>query len=73
MNVADNGNEALALLQETGVAYPSGVDPVGEIQDAFRTITMPTTVFIDADGNIVDLHQGIISAEQLEAAIAELR
>jgi hypothetical protein len=37
----------------------------------FGGIGMPTTVFIDADGNVVDTHTGALFAETLEERIRE--
>jgi hypothetical protein len=37
----------------------------------FGGIGMPTTVFIDAEGNVVDVHSGVIFAADLEEALRE--
>jgi hypothetical protein len=34
---------------------------------------MPTTVFIDADGCFVERHDGILTIDQLRAAVEDLK
>ena len=62
---------AQALVDQTGVSYTLIEDAEGELYVFFGGIAMPTTVFIDADGNVVDTHSGSIFAADLEAKIRE--
>lgn len=59
------------LLGETGVTFPVGVDQPGAIFAMFGGLGMPTTVFIDADGQVRDVHTGVLTEESLTAAIQE--
>jgi cytochrome c biogenesis protein CcmG/thiol:disulfide interchange protein DsbE len=61
----DDRNAAEALAQETGVTYRLAEDPDGRVFDAFGGVGMPTTAFIDADGNVVDVVTGQLSEELL--------
>ena len=63
---------ALDLIQSTGVDYVLADDPTGEIFQAFGGFSMPTTVFINEAGEIVDTHNGTIFADDLTAKINEL-
>ena len=72
LNMQDpNRAGAERLVQETGVTYLLGVDPDGALFAEFGGIGMPTTVFVDSQGNIVDRHSGVLSAESLESRIRE--
>ncbi len=62
---------AEALVAQTGVQYLLGEDPDGRIYSVFGGIGMPTTVFIDADGNVVEVHSGTIFADDLRERIRE--
>lgn len=62
---------AQELVDETGVSYTLIDDAEGELYVFFGGIAMPTTVFIDADGDVVDTHSGTIFAADLEAKIRE--
>ena len=73
MNLQDEPEAAQRILDQTGVTYDLAVDPTGEIFAAFEGVGMPTTVFIDSDGRIVDKHTGVITREQLEERVAALR
>ena len=72
INHQDGRGDALDLLGDTGVTYPSGYDPQGDIARAYRLFGMPTTVFITVDGRIAGQHTGELSRADLEAAIADL-
>jgi thiol-disulfide isomerase/thioredoxin len=63
---------ALSLVESTGVDYFLADDPTGEIFRAFGGFSMPTTVFINSSGEIVDTHSGTIFAADLTAQINEL-
>jgi cytochrome c biogenesis protein CcmG, thiol:disulfide interchange protein DsbE len=69
----DSRELALSVVDQTGVTYDLAWDPAGELFRAFGGFNMPTTVFIDADGRFVDRHNGILTIEQLRAAVEDLR
>ncbi len=69
LNVQDAAEDGRAIVTETGVTYPIGRDPDGSILARFRGITMPTTVFLDAEGTVVRVHAGQISADNLRQII----
>lgn len=70
VNQSDNHSLAADLAVDTGVTYPLASDPNGEVFAAFRGAGMPTTVFIDADGSVVDVVTGQLSEEQLREKIS---
>ncbi|MBW3615338.1 MAG: TlpA family protein disulfide reductase [Actinobacteria bacterium] len=68
----DSRSDAIERLDEFGITYPAGYDPKGEIAARYGLRGLPATVFIDADGRIVDLHQGQISSAELEERLRRL-
>ena len=62
VNLQDRVTDGRAVVEQTGVTYDIARDPDGDLFAAFGGIAMPTTVFIDADGNIVDVQSGELSA-----------
>jgi thiol-disulfide isomerase/thioredoxin len=66
--VAERGREMLA---RTGVRYPVGRDPDGEVIAALGGIVLPTTVLVTADGTIAHVHPGALDAAQLQALVDE--
>lgn len=73
LDTQDTSRDAAnSLVHSTGVTYQLGLDPDGAIYRRFGGVGMPTTVFIDAEGRVVDVISGAIFAEDLEAKINEL-
>jgi cytochrome c biogenesis protein CcmG/thiol:disulfide interchange protein DsbE len=71
INNRDSRRVALRFLHDTGVTYPSGFDPGGQIAAAYEVVGMPTTVFISADGRILARRTGQLSARALTDAITQ--
>lgn len=67
----DRPESAQALVTSTGVTYATGTDD-GRVYELFRGIGMPTTVFIDADGIVRQVHSGVLTEETLTERIDEL-
>ena len=64
--------EAAKLLFETGISYPIMEDEDGDLLQELGTLpTMPTTIFVTADGTIVERHHGLILFDQLVDRIEE--
>jgi thiol-disulfide isomerase/thioredoxin len=64
---------AAQLLYETGIKYPIMEDPDGDLLRELGTLpTMPTTIFVAADGEIIERHHGLILSEQLNERIEEI-
>ncbi len=64
-------SDSLDLVDETGITYPTGWDPDGAIFASFGSFTMPTTLFIDADGEIVEMFSGALPRERLDGLTDE--
>lgn len=69
INLADDPSSALSVVAQTGITYPLAVDADGVTFNAFGGYAMPTTVFISPDGEVLELHGGPLTAEELEARI----
>lgn len=67
--VNDYAPAAQELVRRTGVRYPVGADPRGEVYLAIGGLEMPTTWFIDERGKILETFAGEISAEELRSRI----
>ena len=64
---------AAELLWETGITYRIMEDPRGLLlQELGGLPTMPTTIFVTADSEIVDRHHGLILESQLTDRIEEI-
>lgn len=72
INLQDSVAAATQLIVDTGVTYDVVRDERGELFRAVDGFGMPTTVFLSAAGDIVDLHSGELSPGALETRIDDL-
>ena len=64
--------DAQDLLQELGVTYPTGFTTEGGIIRDYEVLGMPTTIFIDAQGQIFKKWTGALNREVLEEITLEM-
>lgn len=57
--------DARALIEEFGITYMTGALSQIEAMKTYRVTGMPTTLFMAADGTIVDRWTGLLSGKQL--------
>jgi cytochrome c biogenesis protein CcmG, thiol:disulfide interchange protein DsbE len=60
---------ALELAATTGVTYPLLVDPAGRLRSALGVASLPSTAFLTADGEVLEVHRGVYTEAQLRARI----
>jgi len=65
VNHLDKRGPALELQERSGVSYPSGFDPSGQVAVGLMLRGMPTTLFVSADGVVVERRTGPLSRDQL--------
>lgn len=56
----------------TGVTYPLLVDTHGRFQSDLGITGLPATLFVDADGNVVSTHSGVLDEDALLNEIGRL-
>jgi hypothetical protein len=54
------------------VTYPTYNDPDSNALTFFGGLNMPTTVFIDAAGEVVDVNSGPLTEDEIRAKLADL-
>ena len=64
--------DALAFAQRTHVTYPLASDPDATLDGSYRLRGMPTSVFIDRDGRIVQRVTGPLTKAQLDDTLKTL-
>jgi cytochrome c biogenesis protein CcmG, thiol:disulfide interchange protein DsbE len=64
--------DALTFAQKTQVTYALASDPNATLDGAYRLRGMPTSVFIDRDGRIVDQVTGPVTRSQLDDTLKTL-
>ncbi len=71
MNIQDDRALADRLLAQTGVEWVAAEDPAGDLYVELGGIAMPFTVYITADGRVVDKHNGPLNEDQLREQISK--
>ncbi|MFN2504934.1 MAG: TlpA family protein disulfide reductase [Acidimicrobiales bacterium] len=69
LNLQDSPEAGRRVVERTGITYDVARDPSGSLFQSFGAIAMPTTVLLDANGQVVDLISGEISARSLRERI----
>jgi len=65
LNIADERDKALELADETGVLFDLAEDSGGRLFTELGGLGMPLTVFVSEDGEILDVHNGPLTEDQL--------
>jgi cytochrome c biogenesis protein CcmG/thiol:disulfide interchange protein DsbE len=62
----DTDSAQAAMIERNGVTYPTLPDPQDELLRQFNTTGgLPTTVFVDADGVVRKVHNGLLTKQLL--------
>lgn len=69
--VQDRPEDASRIVDTTGITYPWARDVRGDIAGAVGVVQMPTTMLIDADGNVVAVHAGALDADGLREFVED--
>lgn len=70
VNTSDTPDRARAAAERANLPYVAVLDS-GEVADAYGASALPTLVVIDASGRVVSAASGVMSATELEDAIAQ--
>ena len=71
INMNDSIETATAFAEKYNVSYDIMFDPSGSFISDLGVATAPMTLFVDAQGVIVDQVAGEITADKLESLIAK--
>jgi cytochrome c biogenesis protein CcmG/thiol:disulfide interchange protein DsbE len=67
----DRPEAALDLIERTGVSYPTAQDKDASVITALGGTVLPTTVLLDAAGEVVAIHNGELDAGELRQLLAD--
>lgn len=68
----DTRTAGSAILSQSGVGYPTAFDGSGKLAKAYHLIGLPTTLFINSKGVVVEDIAGQITSSMLSADIAKI-
>lgn len=72
VDTKDSDTQGPELLVASGVGFPVGADPEGTVAGRYHVEGMPTTVFVAADGHIVQTVTGPLDGATLARHLARI-
>ncbi|HSN78585.1 MAG TPA: TlpA disulfide reductase family protein [Anaerolineae bacterium] len=73
VNAQETASQAAAFMGDFNMGFPVALDTRGDVQQLYNVRGLPTTVFIDREGRIVERWAGLLRAPALEELLAEIR
>ncbi len=67
----DRPEAALELVERTGVTYRTAQDKDAAVNTSLGGTVLPTTVLLDADGEVVAVHNGELDADELRQLLTD--
>ena len=72
VNFDESEAEVRSFRDELGLTFPLVLDPGAKVQNLYRIVGYPTTVFVDAQGIVRAQHVGLMSPEQLDKYLTQM-
>ena len=66
VDLQEEGSKVQAFLKDNGYTLPVLLDQEGKAATLYKVRVVPTTVILDEKGNILQRHEGMATAQQLE-------
>jgi len=73
VNAQETASQAAAFVDDFGITFPVVLDIRGEVQQLYSVRGLPTTVFIDREGRVVERWPGLLDRRALEESLAEIQ
>lgn len=73
MTASDTKSDAKAFLKEEGYTFPVYYDIYGDAATKYSASSLPMTIFIDENGDLVTYAVGALNGEQLQEGIDLLK
>ena len=69
VNAQEDRATVSKFIAANGFTFPILLDRVGDVARQFQVNSYPTTIIVDRNGTIQTIHNGLITAEQLETLV----
>jgi peroxiredoxin len=70
VDIKETSEDAAALVKQTGITFPVGVDPSSTTEQYWSSYAMPVHFWIDRDGVVRSFAFGGIGPKQMEAGLS---
>ncbi|MEP7054251.1 MAG: TlpA disulfide reductase family protein [Actinomycetota bacterium] len=71
VDTKDDEESARATIAATGVSYASVADPRGDLRADLKAVGLPVTLFVAADGLILEQHLGQLSEQDMRQRVVK--
>ncbi len=72
VNIGEDEALIRPYVEDLGLDFAIVLDPELAVNDEYRVLGYPTTITVDREGNVVDVHVGAWLDEQLDAVLSRL-
>ncbi len=72
VNFQENDEKVLALAEETGASFAMALDRNGKVSREYRATSLPVTLVIGADGQVIEYIKGPVDEAMLADILAGL-
>lgn len=72
LNIGDDQGRIDGFLADLGIVVPVAVDADGTALEVLDAATVPVTVIVDVDGDVVWEHMGAVTRAEIDAALSGL-
>jgi peroxiredoxin len=66
VDVQEGPDKVNPYIEELGLTFPVALDRGGAVATAYRVTGLPTTVFVDSNGVVADIHRGALVESTLQ-------
>ncbi|MGE0877216.1 MAG: TlpA family protein disulfide reductase [Acidimicrobiia bacterium] len=72
VQTAENADDGKDMIAKTAITYDTARDPQGTFAAKMGAVALPTSVWVSADGKILDIHLGALNYDELTAKTNKL-
>ena len=72
VNVQEDMKIVEPFVNDFGISMPVLMDGEGKLRNAYGVSGMPTSVFVDQEGNVSAIWSGLLNAEKLNDLLNEI-
>lgn len=73
VNVNETKEEAQTYIEEGGYDFEVLLDPEGEVAMQYQAFNLPISYFVDKDGIFLGNHPGMMTYEQMDGVLEQIR
>ncbi len=72
INAGESRQQIAGFREELGITFPLLLDPDEEIQRLYQIRAYPTTMIVNSEGDIAEVHFGVLTESQLDGYLADM-